>query len=451
MRLFYLASLAFLLPACFDPSLHSGGLHCATNGTCPPGYSCSTVDQRCYLPGQGPLSNNGDDMAAGTSDGQSLGDACTQASDCVSGFCADGVCCESACDDACRTCALTGSAGTCLAVPSGQSPAAGHPNCGPDTTASCQRSGFCDGSGKCALYDNTTVCKAGGCNTTTDQLTAASKCDGAGTCVAPASVACAPFRCKSTGDTCATTCQTNADCSGTNPTCFQNSCGKRGLGVPCTGSTDCSSGFCVDGLCCDGTCSDRCSACDLAATPGNCMPVTSGQPHGTRPACMGSGAPCQGQCQAGLTTDCTYPTQSTSCSGACALGCNGQGACSPAPATTVCHQTCQYLYSPTGSYHLHQSFCDGQTLTCPTAESVTSCGTYQCNGSSCATTCSDPGWGTNTCDDSGYCSGGNCALRLSNGNACNCPVDYASGGCNECASGCCLETAPPGVCGANCS
>ena len=41
------------------------------------------------------------------------GQSCTIASQCVSGFCADKVCCDNACTGQCEACAETGSEGTC--------------------------------------------------------------------------------------------------------------------------------------------------------------------------------------------------------------------------------------------------------------------------------------------------------------------------------------------------
>jgi hypothetical protein len=56
------------------------------------------------------------------------GAACTSDPDCVSGHCAQGVCCQSTCDGICQSCALPGSAGTCAAIP------------GPDPTLGCSAS-----------------------------------------------------------------------------------------------------------------------------------------------------------------------------------------------------------------------------------------------------------------------------------------------------------------------
>lgn len=50
------------------------------------------------------------------------GQPCMGPSDCVSGFCADGICCDSACTGTCEKCNLAGSVGTCSAIASGQDP-----------------------------------------------------------------------------------------------------------------------------------------------------------------------------------------------------------------------------------------------------------------------------------------------------------------------------------------
>ena len=55
---------------------------------------------------------------------KSKGEACSASTptDCQSGFCVDGVCCNSACPGTCQTCNLAGSLGTCANIPSGSPP-----------------------------------------------------------------------------------------------------------------------------------------------------------------------------------------------------------------------------------------------------------------------------------------------------------------------------------------
>ena len=60
-------------------------------------------------------------VEAGAS-GTANGAACQVGSECASTFCADGVCCESACSGTCESCALA-EKGKCAAVPEGQDPA----------------------------------------------------------------------------------------------------------------------------------------------------------------------------------------------------------------------------------------------------------------------------------------------------------------------------------------
>ena len=59
---------------------------CATDDECVEGFSCSQESQTCVSDG-----NNGK--------------PCANASDCSSGFCVDGVCCNLACEGACDACA----------------------------------------------------------------------------------------------------------------------------------------------------------------------------------------------------------------------------------------------------------------------------------------------------------------------------------------------------------
>lgn len=56
---------------------------------------------------------------------QRIGASCEAAEHCDSTFCADGVCCDSACDDPLAQCNLSGQVGTCAAV-AASAPAASH-------------------------------------------------------------------------------------------------------------------------------------------------------------------------------------------------------------------------------------------------------------------------------------------------------------------------------------
>ena len=59
-----------------------------------------------------------DGTSTGTCDGAGMclfgqGESCASVSDCRSGFCVDGICCDTACDAGCETCSGTGTMGTC--------------------------------------------------------------------------------------------------------------------------------------------------------------------------------------------------------------------------------------------------------------------------------------------------------------------------------------------------
>ncbi len=67
------------------------------------------------------------------------GTACISASQCLSGSCADGVCCDTACDSPCYACSLAGVFGTCKPIGAGQI----------DTAPVCAGLSVCDGKGSC--------------------------------------------------------------------------------------------------------------------------------------------------------------------------------------------------------------------------------------------------------------------------------------------------------------
>src|SRR5262249_37445239 len=107
------------------------------NGLCVDGYCCNSpctlTCQACNVPGAlGTCSNipagSDDTMCSGATlscDGngsckQENGQACAAASDCLSGSCVDGYCCNSVCTGTCLACNVTGSLGTCTPVPLGQ-------------------------------------------------------------------------------------------------------------------------------------------------------------------------------------------------------------------------------------------------------------------------------------------------------------------------------------------
>jgi hypothetical protein len=75
--------------------------------------------------------------------------------------------------------------------------------------ASCGQDGQCNGNGACRLYASGTVCAPQTC---ADGLfSPARSCDGVGSCGIPSPRSCAPYTCGA-GQTCLTTCATNADC-----------------------------------------------------------------------------------------------------------------------------------------------------------------------------------------------------------------------------------------------
>jgi len=186
----------------------SPGAPCASSGEC---GTLACVDGRCCSsPCDGPCEACGADglcvpTPAGSldpacpdtaCDGQGAcalraGEACTTASQCVTGHCVDGVCCTSACEGTCEACQLS-ETGICAPIPAGEDPDG---ECGDlvcDGSRACGASKIANG----AACGEAASCESGFC---VDDL-----------CCAVAD--CSPYRCGQ-GGICPLTCQDDDACT----------------------------------------------------------------------------------------------------------------------------------------------------------------------------------------------------------------------------------------------
>ena len=140
-------------------------------------------------------------------DGGGLSNPCSTDAQCATGICADGKCCDRACNGQCEACDVKGSEGKCSLVTG--TPHAPRSICPGD--GSC--AGKCNGSSTaCTFADAKTICGAA-CD---------GKCNGAGTCNGSSGSACPNgFACGATA--CLTSCAAPADCQ-TNFVCKGSAC-----------------------------------------------------------------------------------------------------------------------------------------------------------------------------------------------------------------------------------
>ncbi len=315
-----------------------------------------------------------------------LGAACHAGTECGSGFCVDGICCENSCSGSCEFCGDATMPGKCVAV-------TGAPR---GTRAACAGAGTmcggsCDGTirATCTYAATTQECRPPSC--ASNMATLAANCDGKGACPAPQTVSCGANVCA--GPIC------SGGCSATQPCGAGNYCAggvcmpKKPAGQACSAAGDCASGFCVDGFCCNTACTGSCQACNLTGTMGTCGAVKSAVDD----TCNGkSSCDAAGTCK--KTSGETCATAADCTSGNCVDGhCCGTASCGACQACTGGGGTCVAV---TGAEDPGScsgtSSCDGTGMcklkagqTCTTASQCASgyCADHVCCNTGCAGQC----------------------------------------------------------------
>jgi hypothetical protein len=359
---------------------------CAANGDCTTGNFC--VNASC---GKKPI-----------------GGTCGATTDCLSGFCEQGICCATTCTGTCQTCALPGKEGTCSLVPAGQDP---RDQCADLGAASCKTDGACNGAGGCEQYVAGTTCAAATCASGT--FTQAGTCNGTGTCQAGTPSSCGTYACD-TNNTCRTTCAVATDCAA-GYVCNSGICSKKLNGVACSAGngTECQSGQCQQGVCCASSCTGTCRSCALAGTVGTCALVPGGQDP-------------LDQCADAGATSCGTDGS-----------CDGAGACHVYAAGTVCGATTCPTSPVLTSTFTSAPLCNGAGVCQPGTQST--CTPYMCGATgACLASCTVNG----DCLSPNTCTAGICGKK-SDGAVCGNGTECVHGNCNQ---GICCATACTGTC-----
>lgn len=397
-------------------------------GQCP--TTCTTPRQ-CA---QGRYCNGSGQCAALKQDGA----ACQSSVECSSTFCADGVCCNSACTGSCDRCNLPNLSGTCSPAPANDP---GSPVCPPAVvcngtlpdcpitcSSGCPANTYCSGMYCAAKKTPGAPCGAAGeclSNFCVDGVCCDSAC--AGTCDAcsvasgaPTNGTCALLGASRVCRTAANGCDVEERCTGASPDCPGNALADAGVSCGQTTYTMW------------GTCSSMASTCSTMGTQTRTR---------TDQACNGSGT-----CAPANATEsqaCTRVTEGASC------GMTTYGAWSACSYADTCTNSGSRTRSRT------DAVCAGGTCTMNTTTETDTAGCARStNGTSCGsstfgswgtcsygTTCAESGSRTRTRTDQ-VCTNGACGpqnstetdtsgcTRTTSGQSCGTTQTSAWGSCS---------------------
>jgi hypothetical protein len=326
-----------ILPSTSSPAACGAARCSGTSSAC--GAGC-TVDGDC--------SASGYCNAGSCASLRKKGESCDRTTQCGAGLaCADGVCCNAACDGACQACSALNkqsgdASGECGPAKEGTNPRA---KCAKSAVTTCGSSGFCDASGACSVYSAGTPCGPTGSTSCDGDTVKGQTCDGLGVCALDTTgTPCSPSKCLD--GACKATCSSDADCA-VDGYCNGGVCKKKAApAAKCAIDAQCGSGFCADGVCCNARCDGTCEACDQAGTEGTCTAVT-GKPRLGHPACAAGepGNPCSASaCDGVARSTCAKKAGAeVACrKGSCEGGieslpttCDGSGVC-PAAQSRPC-------------------------------------------------------------------------------------------------------------------
>ena len=327
------------------------------------------------------------------------GVACSYNTECGSGFCSDGVCCDGACNGTCEACtnALTGkTTGLCKPV----TLAAGkQPDCYDNGAANCGETGFCSGTAAaCQLYASGTQCAdIGSCQSETVRYIP-DTCNGTGTCTDKGTQACtAGYSCQA--GVCNTQCTSDANCASAyycdvpNKLCVPDKAAGQAClrDQACQGNSNCVEIDAITklGVCCSSACAGDCQSC---------LTVNTGAADGTCSNVLDDLDP-KNKCATGAA----YPNS-------CASPglCNGQGACRAYAKngiecdTDVCTDSTLTTYQCNGAGTCKAQATQCYPFKCDTANNV------------CRVACSIDAH----CVTGSSCENGTCVGQLANGEGC---------------------------------
>lgn len=202
--------LTLTLAACGDSSNSGGGTAGSStggggNGTGGNGTGGNATGGNAT----GGNGTGGNATGGGGSSTNPDGSVCADATECESGNCIDGVCCNEPCDGFCESCLGAETAepdGSCALVTAGTDPA---DECEQEGCSA----GTCDGMGSCGFASSATECRPAVSVCDMPEFCTGDSPDCGSDVVAPNTTTCGDYECDGASPVCPVSCASDLDCS----------------------------------------------------------------------------------------------------------------------------------------------------------------------------------------------------------------------------------------------